>query len=399
MRTFTAWLAMAERADAVLAGAPYPYAPVAPQVVRRVPAGVPPAVEPHAWFRTEMPNLRALIAQARRTRHLRTFAWALAWSCEWALRIAGRYGELSDCCLDGLAAAQAAGDAHGQACMHLCLAFARSAHSDLEAARRHLEAAGVLAAGTGDRWIQGEIDLVLADLHGTAGDLGAERAALERAVRRFTAVGDLVSAAACLTQLGLVAAWQGDPAATGAVERGVALLRRREAGRRLAVALFRLGQVHALRGRHEQARAAYREALELVRRHRDRVGELVVHAFLSARLARLGELRLAERHLADAARLADQVDLLPRFHCCVLHARGRLWHVRGDLVAARDTLTACLEVGPAPTLRLVVLSDLADVCRDLGDRAAARRHLRRALDAAERMGATTAAEAIRARLG
>src|SRR5690606_38404408 len=110
VRTFTAWLAMAERADAVLAGAPYPYAPVAPQVVRRVPAGVPPAVEPHAWFRAEMPNVRALIAQARRTPHLHTFAWALAWSCDYALRVAGRYGELSDCCLDGLAAAQAAGD-------------------------------------------------------------------------------------------------------------------------------------------------------------------------------------------------------------------------------------------------------------------------------------------------
>jgi DNA-binding SARP family transcriptional activator/tetratricopeptide (TPR) repeat protein len=399
VRTFTAWLAMAERADAALEGAPYPCAPVvAPQVVRRVPAVVRPVVDPHAWFQTEMPNLRALIAQARRTRHLRAFAWALAWSCDYALRVAGRYGELRDCCLDGLAAAQAAGDAHGQACMHLCLAFVHMGFNDLEAGRRHVEAARALAAGTGDRWIQGEIDLALAGLLDDAGDLRAERAALERAVRRFTAVGDLASAGACLTRLGSVAAWQGDPAATGAVERGVALLRVRGAGRRLATGLYRLGQVHALGGRHDRARAVYREALELVRRHRDRVGELAVHAVLSACLAREGELQRAERHLADAERLAADVDL-PRFHCYVLHARGRLRHARGDLVAARDDLTTCLDLGPLPAVRLAVLSDLAEVCRDLGDQAAARRYLRRALATADRMGAAAVAEAIRASLG
>jgi DNA-binding SARP family transcriptional activator/Flp pilus assembly protein TadD len=397
-RTFAAWLAISDRADAVLGDFPYrPHPGIAPDITRRIPdADLPPA-DVHAWFRAEMPNLRLLIAQARRTPQLRPHAWALAWNSDYFLRIDGRYDELGDCCRDGLAAAEEAGDDHGVACMHLCLSFIDLQRTTMVGALRHLEAAGAAAARTTDRWLQGEITVILAGVHDSTGDLDAERAALTRAVELFTEIGDPVSGGGSLAQLARVGALQGDPAAMESAMRGVALLREWGAGRQLALGLMRLGLVHTQLGHHEEARDAYQEGLELVQRHRDRVGQLSLHAHLSTALTGTGRLSEAARHLAAAAALADEIDL-PRYHAYVLHARGRLQRARGELAAARDTLRECLDRDPHPALRLSALSDLARVCRVMGEHDAARHHFAQALDTATRLGATVDARRIREEL-
>jgi tetratricopeptide (TPR) repeat protein len=281
--------------------------------------------------------------------------------------------------------------------MHLCLSFIDLQRTTMAGALRHLEAAGAAAARTADRWLQGEITVILAGVHDSTGDLDAERAALTRAVELFTEIGDPVSGGGSLTQLARVGALQGDPAAMESAMRGVALLREWGAGRQLALGLMRLGLVHTQLGHHEQARDAYQEGLELAQHHRDRVGQLSLHAHLCTALAGTGRLSEAARHLAAAATLADELDL-PRYHAYVLHARGRLQHARGELAAARDTLRECLDRDPHPALRLSALSDLARVCRVLGEHDAARHHFAQALDSATRLGATVDARRIRAEL-
>ena len=99
---------------------------------------------------------------------------------------------------------------------------------------------------------------------------------------------------------------------------------------RAALGLVGIADIHRVRGHHEQARAAYAEAIQLSRGSGD--VQVLVSALCGRALLAAGDPAPAgEPDVAEALRLADD-DLRPR----ALITAGRLALIRGDRPAAAD---------------------------------------------------------------
>jgi putative two-component system response regulator len=131
--------------------------------------------------------------------------------------------------------------------------------------------------------------------------------------------------------------------------------------------LHNMAQIRARRNEHLLAISLESEALEICR---ESVAEYVPQ-LLGALADSYGELDMldeADRLLDEAWELRTEGDLDTEY--TVVKARGKVAALRGDLRAALDAYVRALECARASDslpLQLQTLTDLAQVCKDLGD--------------------------------
>ncbi|MBQ1043512.1 MULTISPECIES: AfsR/SARP family transcriptional regulator [unclassified Micromonospora] len=395
-RVFGAWLTLTEQARVALSqegGA---------VIVADLPRSPAPTGEhlrdPKRWFGAERAALLAVIEQAAATPGLEDYAWALAWHCDYYLFVDARLDELTRVTETGLAAAERRRHPEGTARLRLCVAFAALSRSDLEAALGYAQAAAAAAEPLAQPWLRADIAGVENQVYEGLGDRASARASLVRSIELYQEAGDEVGAGPKLVRLGILQLQEGDPAAGETLERAVALLRAAGTPRPLAFGLRASGRWHDHRGAVDEARAAYLEAVDLVRRHGDRLGEVALLSEVAAMLAGHGRLGEAAGY-ADAALTQARETRAAAYLAYARYAQGRISLMSGEPARARVLLEqAADDLTASPPLQLEALMDLARAVERLTGAEAARDVWRRAHQVAARIGATATADEIERRL-
>ncbi|MFY1674917.1 AfsR/SARP family transcriptional regulator [Plantactinospora sp. WMMB334] len=392
-RVLGTWLTLTEEARVRLSQEEQP--PLAPGLSRLPAPTDAHRRDPHAWFTAEATALLTMIERAAAEPALADYAWALTWNCDYFLQLDVRLDDLGRVTRIGLAAARRRGDPEGVARMRLCVAFAALLRDDLEPARDQIRGAG---DGVAEPWLRAEIYGVEHQIQEALGNFAESRAALTRAIDLYTEAGDPASTGTKLTRLGMLQLQQGDPAAGDTLARSVGLLRAVAATRPLALGLRGLAAWHGSRGDIEPARTAYLESLDLVRSHRDHVGEVVVLSELAAMLTDHRRLVEAAGHLDTALDRARQLDV-PLYAAYARSVHGRWRLAAGEPGPARAEIEAVVETLEVhPSWHVTALMDLARARDRLGDAEAAARAWSRALRVAVRIGAEVWANEIAERL-
>ncbi|WP_174535178.1 AfsR/SARP family transcriptional regulator [Micromonospora chalcea] len=395
-RVFGTWLTLAEQARVALShegGA---------AIVADLPRSPAPTGEhlsdPKRWFGAERAALLAGIEQAAATPGLEDYSWALAWHCDYYLFVDARLDDLTRVTETGLAAAERRRHPEGIARLRLCVAFAALARSDLEAALGYAQAAAAAAETLDQPWLRADIAGVENQVYEGLGDRPAARASLVRSIELYQEAGDEVAAGPKLARLGVLQFQEGDPAAGETLARAVALLRAAGTPRPLAFGLRASGRWHDHRGAVDEARAAYLEALDLVRRHGDRLGEVALLSEVAAMLAGHGRLGEAAGYADTALEQARQMRVAA-YLAYARYAQGRISLMSGEPARARVLLEqAADDLTASPPLQMEALMDLARAVERLTGAEAARDVWRRAHAVAARIGATATAEQIERRL-
>ncbi|MEU8093939.1 AfsR/SARP family transcriptional regulator [Micromonospora chalcea] len=395
-RVFGTWLTLTEQARVALSqegGA---------VIVADLPRSPAPTGEhlrdPKRWFGAERAALLAGIEQAAATPGLEDYSWALAWHCDYYLFVDARVDDLTRVTEIGLAAAERRRHPEGIARLRLCVAFAALLRSDLEAALGYARAAAAAAEPLAQPWLRADIAGVENQVYEGLGDRPAARASLVRSIELYQEAGDEVAAGPKLARLGVLQFQEGDPAAGETLARAVALLRAAGTPRPLAFGLRASGRWHDHRGAVDEARAAYLEALELVRRHGDRLGEVALLSEVAAMLAGHGRLGEAAGYADTALEQAREMRVAA-YLAYARYAQGRISLMSGDPARARVLLEqAADDLTASPPLQLEALMDLARAVERLTGAEAARDVWRRAHEVAARIGATATADQIERRL-
>ncbi|WDQ02335.1 BTAD domain-containing putative transcriptional regulator [Micromonospora chalcea] len=395
-RVFGTWLTLTEQARVALSqegGA---------VIVADLPRSPAPTGEhlrdPKRWFGAERAALLAGIEQAAATPGLEDYSWALAWHCDYYLFVDARVDDLTRVTEIGLAAAERRRHPEGIARLRLCVAFAALLRSDLEAALGYARAAAAAAEPLDQPWLRADIAGVENQVYEGLGDRPAARASLVRSIELYQEAGDEVAAGPKLARLGVLQFQEGDPAAGETLARAVALLRAAGTPRPLAFGLRASGRWHDHRGAVDEARAAYLEALELVRRHGDRLGEVALLSEVAAMLAGHGRLGEAAGYADTALEQAREMRVAA-YLAYARYAQGRISLMSGDPARARVLLEqAADDLTASPPLQLEALMDLARAVERLTGAEAARDVWRRAHEVAARIGATATADEIERRL-
>ncbi len=395
-RVFGTWLTLTEQARVALSqegGA---------VIVADLPRSPAPTSEhlrdPKRWFGAERAALLAGIEQAAATPGLEDYSWALAWHCDYYLFVDARVDDLTRVTEIGLAAAERRRHPEGIARLRLCVAFAALLRSDLEAALGYARAAAAAAEPLAQPWLRADIAGVENQVYEGLGDRPAARASLVRSIELYQEAGDEVAAGPKLARLGVLQFQEGDPAAGETLARAVALLRAAGTPRPLAFGLRASGRWHDHRGAVDEARAAYLEALELVRRHGDRLGEVALLSEVAAMLAGHGRLGEAAGYADTALEQAREMRVAA-YLAYARYAQGRISLMSGDPARARVLLEqAADDLTASPPLQLEALMDLARAVERLTGAEAARDVWRRAHEVAARIGATATADEIERRL-
>ncbi|MFG1745875.1 BTAD domain-containing putative transcriptional regulator [Micromonospora chalcea] len=395
-RVFGTWLTLTEQARVALSqegGA---------VIVADLPRSPAPTGEhlrdPKRWFGAERAALLAGIEQAAATPGLEDYSWALAWHCDYYLFVDARVDDLTRVTEIGLAAAERRRHPEGIARLRLCVAFAALLRSDLEAALGYARAAAAAAEPLAQPWLRADIAGVENQVYEGLGDRPAARASLVRSIELYQEAGDEVAAGPKLARLGVLQFQEGDPAAGETLARAVALLRAAGTPRPLAFGLRASGRWHDHRGAVDEARAAYLEALELVRRHGDRLGEVALLSEVAAMLAGHGRLGEAAGYADTALEQAREMRVAA-YLAYARYAQGRISLMSGDPARARVLLEqAADDLTASPPLQLEALMDLARAVERLTGAEAARDVWRRAHEVAARIGATATADEIERRL-
>ncbi|MGN9807272.1 AfsR/SARP family transcriptional regulator [Micromonospora sp. L32] len=395
-RVFAAWLTLTEQARVELSQ----------ETQARIVADLSrsPAVtdvhlrDPGAWFGAERVALLATIDQAVATPGLEDYAWALAWHCDYYLHLDARLDELTRVTETGLAAAERRGHLEGIARLRLCVAFATLLRDDLHGALRHVQAADEASRALAEPWLRAEIAGVEHQVHDAMGNSGQARAALLRSIELYLAVGDRTATGMKLARLGALQLQEGEPAAGATLARGVAMLRAAAATRPLALGLRGLANWYAHQGEVDQARATYLEGLELVRQHRDRLGETTLLSDLAAMLAGQGRLTEAAGYAAAALERAQETKVAS-YLAYARYVQGRLSLMADEPEQARIRIEPVVDHLKAnPPLQVAALMDLARADERLGQIEAARGVWQRALAVAGRIGASVLVREITDRL-
>ncbi|MFJ5543007.1 AfsR/SARP family transcriptional regulator [Micromonospora chalcea] len=395
-RVFGTWLTLTEQARVALSqegGA---------VIVADLPRSPAPTGEhlrdPKRWFGAERAALLAGVEQAAATPGLEDYSWALAWHCDYYLFVDARLDDLTRVTETGLAAAERRRHPEGIARLRLCVAFAALLRSDLEAALGYAQAAAAAAEPLAQPWLRADIAGVENQVYEGLGDRASARASLVRSIELYQEAGDPVAAGPKLVRLGVLQLQEGDPAAGETLARAVALLRAAGTPRPLAFGLRASGRWHDHRGAVDEARAAYLEALDLVRRHGDRLGEVALLSEVAAMLAGHGRLGEAAGY-ADAALEQARETRVAAYLAYARYAQGRISLMSGDPARARVLLEqAAGDLTASPPLQLEALMDLARAVERLTGSEAARDVWRRAHEVAARIGATATADEIERRL-
>ncbi|MFD6611872.1 BTAD domain-containing putative transcriptional regulator [Micromonospora chalcea] len=395
-RVFGTWLTLVEQARVALShegGA---------AIVADLPRSPAPTGEhlsdPKRWFSAERAALLDSVEQAAATPGLEDYSWALAWHCDYYLFVDARLDELTRVTETGLAAAERRRHPEGIARLRLCVAFAALLRSDLEAALGYAQAAAAAAEPLAQPWLRADIAGVENQVYEGLGDRASARASLVRSIELYQEAGDEVAAGPKLVRLGVLQLQEGDPAAGETLARAVALLRAAGTPRPLAFGLRASGRWHDHRGAVDEARAAYLEALDLVRRHGDRLGEVALLSEVAAMLAGHGRLGEAAGY-ADTALEQARKTRVAAYLAYARYAQGRISLMSGEPARARVLLEqAADDLTASPPLQVEALMDLARAVERLTGVEAARDVWRRAHAVAARIGATATADEIERRL-
>ncbi|MGC4896147.1 AfsR/SARP family transcriptional regulator [Micromonospora sp. DT31] len=395
-RVFGTWLTLTEQARLALSEESNPG--LAADLPRSPAATDAHLSDPGRWFGAERAALLATVEQAAASPGHEDYAWAVAWNWDYHLVVDARLDELVRITRTGLAVAERRRHPEGIARMRVCVAFAALIGGDLESALGHVRGAHEIAETLGQPWLRADIAGVEHQVYEALGDRVAARASLVRSIGLYQEAGDPVAGAPKLARLGVLQMQDGDPAAGETLARAVALLRAAGTTRPLALSLRALGRWHEHQGAVDEARSAYLEALELVRRHGDRLGEAALLSEVTAMLAGHGCLTEAAGY-ADAALERARETNVAAYLAYARYARGRLSLMSGEPAQARVRLERAVEdLTASPLFQLEALMDLARAAERLADADAARNAWGRAHAVAVRIGATATARDVGQRL-
>ncbi len=140
------------------------------------------------------------------------------------------------------------------------------------------------------------------------GTLAEGRAVLEELLARGDAAGETAARAHALSALGGLAYWQSDMDAAGrAYDAGLAIERSLDDPVGLAEALYNVGYVRSVAGKHTAARALYEEALEISTRIGDRTLILRLREALAFLMFHMGEFAEARRLQSENVQVFREV--------------------------------------------------------------------------------------------
>jgi len=263
-------------------------------------------------------------------------AMLLAWTSvvHWS---AGSFPEAAAYAVRAQRAAMASGDYRPRIAAHLALGFTAEVRGEPETEQRHYDAALELAEANGDA-----IQTAMARNNRASrllgeGKLAEALAEADRAVRIAEAVDlhailgmALTNSGGALRQLGRL------DEALERFERALAV-EHRAASSWLAYPLADIGDIHRIRGRAQQARAAYEEAIRIAEASRDRYGLVPALAGLARTLAEQDAhagSAAAERAVELAAGPMTAKALIAAGHCALgLGNRDRALELAQDAAA------------------------------------------------------------------
>jgi tetratricopeptide (TPR) repeat protein len=261
------------------------------------------------WFTTEHRTLLAAVehaAEAGFPRH----AWQLARAMNVYLYRQGHYHDLTASHRTALAAAKRAGDLTGQAHALRGIAAADGAVGRFRETRVSLEAALELFSQTGDHDGTGVIHENLGMLAAYTGDPGEALPHMRRSFELHQSTGRLAGQARALSSLGRCQAQLGDSVqAIHACEQALVMQRRLGDSYGIAYTWDSLGLAYAAAGDHHESARCHHRALELFRitGHRacqanewDRIGD-AQHA--------AGNIDAAEVAWCEAVTINDSIAL------------------------------------------------------------------------------------------
>jgi tetratricopeptide (TPR) repeat protein len=270
---------------------------------------MPGQPEAESWFAAEQPVLLALVGYAERHRADR-HAWPLAWAVADFLQQRGPWTEWAAAAQLALAAAQRLAEPEAEARTRHYLGYARARLADYPSAHEHFDAALRLFGQLGDQANQAHVHLtasIMLELQGRPPGEALDRA--RQALDGYRAAGHRAGEANALNAVG----WY--LTKTGQHEQAVpycqeAIDLHRELGNRdgEAATWDSLAQVHQDLGDHGRAIECYLVALELRPGPADRYNQ-------AATLTGLGDTYLAAGQ-PDAARAAwrQALDILEGLH-------------------------------------------------------------------------------------
>lgn len=333
-RALQQWLDMAVDAALRLPGRLLLLADRADSDLRLDPSAIAvSSFDPTEWFERERSALVASVLQSHAA-GLDTFAYRLALTLTWFLKLRGHFYDWTRAHTTALASARWAGDLRAEAAllyalgeMHLdqdyydlaamrlkkallvlrglhdpglgsrvlcSLAVVRQRQGDLVQARSLLEESLRLAGEAHDEHATAEVLHALGAVHREQGDIVQAVRCYERSLTGFDLAGDRFNQAVALCSLGVAYRLDGDDrTAERCLRTSLRLCRELGHSAMEAFGLRYLGDIHLDRGEVVRARSLIAKSLDLCRQQHERYGEALA-------LSGLGAVHLADRQFETA---------------------------------------------------------------------------------------------------
>lgn len=336
------YLYTARSADQLLAHRTVNYAPP----VERVPGAAPALTsdtQAAAWTEAERANLTAMVDHAA-DHGSPVHAIALPTAMHSSLRIHGRWPLSQRLQRIALAAAQRAGDRHGQAAALCCLGEIQMVIGHAALAADSFTQALEVYQQAGDRLGQANARSARAQVHHQTAHFAQALLDLRHALDLYRGLGDGLGQAGALTTLGAVQRHTGQyREAQETLERALDLYA--HFGHRLgqAVGLTALGELQQLTGQYADAALSLDQALDLYQKLGDRLGQAEALTYLGQVQQLTGHHAMAEQTLREALELNRSLGYRPG-QAEALTALGRVQHAAQRPAEALDTLRQAIHL-------------------------------------------------------
>ncbi|WP_053739443.1 AfsR/SARP family transcriptional regulator [Nocardia sp. NRRL S-836] len=282
--------------------------PVPPPVARAVVVPVAGLAAASEWFEAERATLLRVVTHAVGEK-ADDVAWALAFSMHLPVLRSGDLAAAKALNLQGLAAAERAGDRWGRARLHRACSGTCIAARELDQAERHLLAA--LALDEGDDAAEVTLSRGLGQVHVFQGRPDRAVAALLAVRDKAERVADEVERANYLATLGDYLGLAGDhdrALAVGEQARAVLRASDRAPGSVTCRNLESLAALHLRAGRHAEAVALYEESIGLLRSMRATYNLAHSLVLLGKVHQEMGDSEQCEAHLQEAEAIIGDRD-------------------------------------------------------------------------------------------
>jgi serine/threonine protein kinase/tetratricopeptide (TPR) repeat protein len=175
------------------------------------------------------------------------------------------------------------------------------------------------------------------------GDYALAEKLSHQALDMFQALGDKIGVADCYMKLGIIHGKQNLTAESKAYyEKTLAINRELALVNNVAITLLNLGISNKNLGDYESSLACYMESSSIFEQSGMRMGVGVNHINTARVLELMGRLREARQHLADAVKVAVEIEI-PPLYPHILIAYARLEHVDGRLERAFEIVSMVKE--------------------------------------------------------